>query len=78
MLRLAAYFSVLTLSVVNVQSIPVSPETASIIPPVLAPRLEDWQQTLSNETRYRLGIALDHLNDTSAASQAFRNDTIMR
>ena len=72
MFMLAASFSLLTLSVVNVQSIPVSPG------PVLAPRLEDWKQSLSNDTSYRFGIALAHLNDTSAAGQAFRNDTIMR
>ncbi len=39
---------------------------------------EAWQRTLSSDTRHRLEVAQQHLNDQSHEGQAFRNDTIMR
>ncbi|RDA83207.1 hypothetical protein CP532_4372 [Ophiocordyceps camponoti-leonardi (nom. inval.)] len=40
--------------------------------------LQDWQETLSEDTRRRYGVARGHLLDRSDAGQAFRHDTIMR
>lgn len=39
---------------------------------------DDWLSSLSNDTRQRLVLARENVNDESAQGQAFRNDTIMR
>lgn len=40
--------------------------------------LDNWQASLSPDTRQRLEVAQKHQNDESDSGQAFRNDTIMR
>ena len=39
---------------------------------------EDWQNTLSEDTRHRLDVARQNPGDMSTSGQAFRNETIMR
>jgi hypothetical protein len=93
MLKLTASCGVLACFLVaSVQSVPAStPGAPGIAQSVLASapgapavsngqarRPDDWQSTLSEDTRHRLDVALQHLDDKSAAGQAFSNDTIMR
>ncbi|RCI12685.1 hypothetical protein L249_1006 [Ophiocordyceps polyrhachis-furcata BCC 54312] len=54
------------------QSMPAS--TAAIE----ARSLQDWQKTLSEDTRNRYDVARGHLLDQSDSGQAFRHDTMMR
>lgn len=37
-----------------------------------------WSSSLSNDTRHRLILARENLNNKSAPGQAFSNNTIMR
>lgn len=64
--------------IVNVQSMSIPTARAPEISIIQARGLDDWQHTLSNDTRQRLDVARQHLDDESAPGQAFRNDTIMR
>lgn len=62
----------------HVRSIPVSTDKNPVAPMPRARVLEEWENTLSSDTRHRLDMALQHLGDETALGQAFRNDTIMR
>ncbi|GAB0139017.1 hypothetical protein EsDP_00007235 [Epichloe bromicola] len=79
MVRLAASYGVLTLcSVIGVRSVPITANgvnDASLIQP-RGP--DDWQKSLSEDTRHRLKLAQENLSDKSHPGLAFRNDTIMR
>ncbi|KYK54912.1 hypothetical protein DCS_06873 [Drechmeria coniospora] len=76
--KLTASCSALALFLANVQSVPIS-ATGNAAPAVVQARaLDDWQKSLSDDTRHRLDLALENLKDDSAPGQAFRNDTIMR
>ena len=61
----------------HVRSIPVSTDNSMASIP-RARVLDDWQNTLSSDTRNRLVSALQHIEDETEPGQAFRNDTIMR
>lgn len=77
MLKLTAYGALASFLIDNVQSIPVTSGTRTVS--IEQTRgLDNWQNTLSNDTRHRLDVALQHLDDKSGPGQAFRNDTIMR
>jgi hypothetical protein len=77
MLKLTAYGVLASFLIDNVQPIPVTSgtPTVSIAP---ARGLDNWQNTLSSDTRRRLDVRLQHLDEKSYPGQAFRNDTIMR
>ncbi|KJZ70174.1 hypothetical protein HIM_10434 [Hirsutella minnesotensis 3608] len=76
--RAVASAALALLLVVNVYSTPVLTNSAITLPHVQARGLDDWQSTLSQDTRHRLDVARQHLHDATAPAQAFRNDTIMR
>lgn len=61
-----------------VRSTPVSTVNIPVASLPQARELDGWQNTLSDDTHDRLNVALQHIDDDSALSQAFRNDTIMR
>lgn len=77
MLKLTAYGVFASFLIDNVQPIPVTSGTpiVSIVP---ARGLDNWHNTLSSDTRRRLDVGLQHLDDESYPGQDFRNDTIMR
>ncbi|RDA91569.1 hypothetical protein CP533_5979 [Ophiocordyceps camponoti-saundersi (nom. inval.)] len=57
---------------VTAQSIPASAGAIEARSP------QDWQKTLSKDTRKRYDVAKEHLYDQSDSGQAFRHDTMMR
>ncbi|KID59732.1 uncharacterized protein G6M90_00g052140 [Metarhizium brunneum] len=75
--KLTAYGVLASFLIDNVQAVPVTSGTpiVSIVP---ARGLDNWQNTLSSDTRRRLDVGLQHLDDESYPGQDFRNDTIMR
>lgn len=78
MYKLRASWALAWFLVRNVQAIPVVTPSISFLPIFRARGVDDWKNTLSEDTRHRLEMTLDHLDDKSDAGQAFRNDTIMR
>ncbi|OAQ61057.1 hypothetical protein VFPPC_13201 [Pochonia chlamydosporia 170] len=60
------------------QSGPVPSPEPKALSSVQARGMDNWQATLSPDTRQRLQVAQEHQNDVSLPGQAFRNDTIMR
>jgi hypothetical protein len=79
MLKLTASYGALACFLIfNVQSSLASAAGVPVASIVQARGLDDWQNTLSEDTRHRLNVAREHLDDESALGQAFRNDTIMR
>ncbi|KAM3512463.1 hypothetical protein MY11210_003880 [Beauveria gryllotalpidicola] len=76
MLKNATAYGALTLCLfVLAQTKPLS---STHTPTIHARETDTWPSTLSNDTRHRLDVARQHLNDNGAAGQAFRNDTMMR
>jgi hypothetical protein len=77
MLKLTAYGALASFFVDNIQCMPLTSGARTVS--IMQTRgLDNWQNTLSNDTRHRLDLALQHLDDESHPGQAFRNDTIMR
>ncbi|KAK4088015.1 hypothetical protein Purlil1_7773 [Purpureocillium lilacinum] len=77
MFKSTLLYTCLLFYVVHVQSMPLSmfggKRTVE-----MARGVNDWRDTLSDDTRHRLDLAKQHLQDQSTSGQAFRNDTIMR
>lgn len=77
MFKSTLLYTCLLFYVVHVQSMPMSmfggKRTVE-----MARGVNDWRDTLSDDTRHRLDLAKQHLQDQSTSGQAFRNDTIMR
>lgn len=80
LIHTASYGALACLLLAHVRAIPIdtAARDAPLVLTVRAPGADDWLNTLSADTRHRLDVARQHLDDESAPSQAFRNDTIMR
>ena len=66
------------LLVADALSIPFDTTDIYDVPDLPARGLDDWKDTLSADTRRRLGLAVQSLGDEGASAGAFRNDTMMR
>ncbi|KAG5979690.1 hypothetical protein E4U55_004870 [Claviceps digitariae] len=80
MVRLSASYNILTLcAVIGVQSGPMMVKEVNDAS-LMHHRgiVDDWQASLSDDTRHRLKLAQEKLGDESDRASAFRNDTIMR